>query len=249
MAFACLTSAVVAEDHAIDHHGTGPIHRHHQHASESSLPVGLAFTAAWDSHYVSEGRDNLDGDGLMSAAVEITWEDLLFGVWYANSPQQSYDEWNFFVEYGRECGEFEWFVGYNHLRFPDAGGHDHEVGAGLIYNGLPWGLTPGVEAYYSFDAGGTFYEASLTREFEICEWMVLEPGIVIGFNDDYVSDGHQGANHIAAVLGCAVPISDSIELSAYLSYNWAIDRDPLASPDDFLLNDFLYGGLGLTFTF
>lgn len=231
------------------HHVPGPIHQHHSHASESGSPFGAAISLGYDSRYVSEGRDNLFGDSLLHGALEFSMDDFLFGLWYADSPENPYNEFNAHIEYGFQLGDVEGYLGYTHLRFPDDDDHDNEIALSFSYGKLPWGLTTGLDMTYSFDADGVFLEASLTREFTPCDWLTLGPGIVFGWNEGYVSSGHRGANHVAALIAAMVPLGDTVELAGYLSYNMAIDSSPLQSPDDLTLDDFLYGGLSVNFVF
>lgn len=208
-----------------------------------------SLTAAYDSAYVSEGRDNLDGDDLFGTTLELGAYGFTGGLWYAHSPNAGYDEFNAFLEYGLEIGGFEVYGGYTYLNFPEDDADDHEVGAGIAYGGLPLGITPAVDWYYSFEAEGSFFEASLSSELEVTEWLAFEPFVVVGFNEGYIADGHDGTNHVAAGLVAAVDVTENIGLSGYVAYNWAIDSDPANNPGDELLEDFLYGGVAITFAF
>jgi len=206
-----------------------------------------ALVLAWDSRYVSEGRDNLDGAGLWSGAVETIWNNWLFGVWHAEASDLAYTELNLFLEHGIALGEFlEIYAGYTHLRFPDDNAIDNELGAGVLYTGLPWGLEAGVDWYHSFQADGSFVEASLFGGYEMASGLVLSPGAVLGFNGGYIADGHDGANHLALVLALDYPLTQSLEIGCHLSYNFALDSDPASFGDDELLRDFFHGGVALT---
>ena len=241
--------ALATGDSPLGHHHPGPIHGHHTHQRSAESPYEATISLGYDSRYVTEGRDNLDGDPLLHGTLELSFHDFLVGAWYAQSPTNSYDEFNLWLEYGFALGDVEGYVGVNHLRFPDDNEHDNEVGFGLSYGELPWGLVVGVDAYYSFGADGFFAEAALSREFRPCDWLTLEPGIVFGWNEGYVSSGHRGANHLAAAISAIIPLGEIAELSAYLSYNFAVNSSPLQSPDDDLLKDFFYGGAAVSFTF
>ena len=74
--------------------------------------------AGWESRYASEGRDNLDGSGLVTGTLEAGWEYLSFGVWYADSPSNAYDELQLSAALTREWGDFEVYLAYTHLRYP-----------------------------------------------------------------------------------------------------------------------------------
>ena len=233
----------------LGHHLPGPVHEHHSHRTSAEIHYEAAISMGYDSRYVSEGRDNLDGDPLLHGTLELSFHDFLIGAWYAQSPTTPYDEFNLWLEYGFQFGDVEGYLGINHLRFPDDNAHDHEVGFGISYGELPWDLVVGMDAYYSFRADGFFAEAALTRDFRPCDWLTLEPGIVFGWNEGYVSSGHRGANHVAVSILAIIPLGETAELSAYLSYNFAVNSSPLQSPDDASLKNFLYGGATVTFDF
>ncbi len=217
--------------------------------ADEELPFEVSLTAAWDSRYVTEGRDNLDGDSLFGTTFELGYAGFVVGAWYADSPESSYTELNLFAEYGFELGGFEFYAGYTHLRFLDDNEFDNEVGAGVSYGELPGGIVPAIDWYYSFEAEGWFAEASLSRDFEIGESFVLSPAVVFGFNQGYIADGHDGANHVAVLLSAAYALTENIEIGGYVAYTWGIDADPVSSPDDELLEDFFYGGVALTLAF
>lgn len=231
------------------HHVHGRSHALHLHDVETERTFATSVSFGYDSRYVLEGRDILDGDPILHGTVELSYRDLLFTAWLAESPASSYNEMNFVIEYGFELGAIDGYLSYNHLRFPDDDSHDHEVGVGFSYDDLPWALNAAVDAYYSIRNEGAFIETSLSREFAPCTWLTLQPAIVFGWNEAFVTSGHRGANHLAASLSAIIPLGKYAELSTYLSYNWAIQSDPLRSPDDQNLRDFLYGGIATTFTF
>ena len=204
--------------------------------------------AGWDSHYFSEGRDALDGDSLLAGSVELGWECLAGGVWYGNSPDQSYDEVQLSLALTHGVGDLEFYGGYTHLRFPFEDAHDNEIGGGAVWSNLPAELELGADASYSFDASGWFAEISASRAFPLTGRLRIVCAGVLGFNQGYVADGHDGANHVAAHLGLEYVVSESLTILAHTAYSWAIDRDRTL-PGDEQLVDFLHGGGGLQWAF
>lgn len=227
------------------------------HTPETSLPFENPHAhehieghvhVQWDSHYFSEGRDMLDGDALCTGSAEIGWKSLAGGVWYGRSPDQDYDELQLSLVWTGHAGDFEYYGGYTHLRAPSDDSHDHEIGAGLAWSGMPLQCVLGMDAYYSFDAGGLFAETSLNREFEITDRFTLHLSGVFGLNLGYVPDGHDGPNHIALRLGAEHALTDSVSLTAHVASSWALGKDSSAPGDD-LLVDFIHGGIGLEWSF
>lgn len=211
---------------------------------------GLEFTfnADWESRYYLEGRDTLNGDGLLTSTIEASFHDFGLGFWYGSSPGQNYDEIQISPSVSHSFGDLDVYVAYTHLRFPFENAHDNEVGAGVALNGLPLGLAASVDAYHSFDADGTFLQAALGGEYQCLDRLMLMPEIVFGANQGYIPDGHDGANHFAFRLGAHYALTESLSLTAHATYSLALNRDPFAAGDQQLL-DFFHAGVGVQLTF
>jgi hypothetical protein len=207
------------------------------------------FHTDFDSRYATEGRDSLDGDGLASATFEAAWNAFSAGVWYGGSPGQRYDELQISAAANWEWKDLEGYFAYTHLRFPSDDAHDNEIGAGIVWSGLPLDLQWGADAYHSFDAEGVFIETYLGRELVISDRFRITPAIVFGVNQGYVADGHDGANHLAPRLDAEFSLTDSITLAAHASYSFGIDADAASHPGDDLLGDFFHAGFGLRWEF
>lgn len=220
-----------------------------QHLEGGSGDWEVLLQADFESRYVSEGRDNLDGDSLLTGTLEASWKALTLGCWYAESPQQSYNELQLFAGLGWERDDWEWYVGYTHLRFPDDGGHDHETGAGIAWSGIPGDLTVSLDGYYSFAEQGGFFDTALSREWQVLECLTLTPAVVFGANAGYIADGHDGANHLDLRLLGEWAVSEHATVSAHISYNFALDRDAARDPGDALLRDFFHAGVGVGWRF
>lgn len=208
--------------------------------------VDLAAQFAWDSRYVSEGRDNLAGDGLAGATVELGWRGLTLGSWYASSPDNGYDELNLGAAYALEFGRLETALGYTYLDFPVDDEDDHEIGLGLGLADIPGGFELGLESYYSFEATGAFFEAAAARPVELGHLLSVAPVALFGANAGYIADGHDGLNNAALLLEAAVPLKPGVALTAYIGHNWAINSEPEQYSEDEALKDFGFGGVALT---
>jgi len=139
--------------------GKEPAHRLLLGRVADELQIDMVF--AWDSRYVLEGRDMLDGEDLVGTTVDALYRGVDLGAWYAASPGTEYTEFNAYLNYTVEYGDWEASVGYMHLRFLSDDEEDNEVGASLAYGGIPGGLTAHADWYHSFEAEGSFVEAVL----------------------------------------------------------------------------------------
>ena len=227
------------------------------HDSEVQLPFERAHThesveghlhTGWESRYFSEGRDSLDRDSLWTNSFELGWNHLSGGIWYGDSPEQDYDELQLTFALTENIADFEFYIAYTHLRFPFDGSHDNEIGMGSSWSGLPWKLEVGADAYYSFDAEGSFWELILSREVVISNGLKLDVSGIFGVNQGYVPDGHDGANHLALRTGAELAITESFAITAHATYSWELERDPNSPGDDQLI-DFFHGGIGVQWSF
>ena len=237
----CFTSIMAVSGHEAE--AQLPFERPHAHDTvEGHAHIG------WNSRYFSEGRDALSGDSLFVGSFEMGWKHLAGGIWYGNSPDQRYDELQLALALTQSIGDFEFYGGYTHLRFPFDDSHDNELGFGLAWSGLPLDLELAADFYYSFDADGYFGEISASRDFVITDRLSLNLSSPFGINQGYVANGHDGANHFALSVGLQYALTDSISVTAHATQSWALDRD-LAHPGDDQLIDFFHGGVGLQLTF
>lgn len=227
--------------------------RHH-HAAGHGDEGGLTLSASsfLDSHYMSEGRDSLNGHSLWSNHIEGLYENWAIGFRHGEGNGAPYTEYNASIESARQFGPVDIYAGYTWLHYPEEAADDEEseVGAGVsLVDPLPFGLTPSIDWYYSFLSEGGFFEFSLTREFELNDQSTLLPMIVLGYNEGYVGEGHRGANHFALVLEASHSISENLELSGYIAGNIAVNANAVRFVEDELLRDLFYAGIGVSWTF
>lgn len=217
-------------------------HPHAHDAIEGNAHV------AWESRYFSEGRDALDGDSLFTGSIELGWKHLTGGIWYGESPDQRYDELQLSVGVAQSVGDFEFYGAYTHFRFRFDDSHDNEFGTGVAWSGLPMDVELAVDLYHSFEADGFFAEISANRGLKFTDKIDLNFGGVFGINQGYVSDGHDGANHVAAFTEISFALSESVFITAHTTYSWGLGRDRALLGDAQLI-DFFHGGVGLRWSF
>ncbi len=216
--------------------------------SESQGGISGHIHAGWESRYFSEGRDALEGDSLWVSSLEFGWENLTSGIWYGRSPDQDYDELQLSFAASQSIGDVEFYAAFTHLRTPFDGIDDNEIGAGFSWTGLPNEFEFTGDAYYSFDAEGSFWEFALNRAFVVSDELTVQASGILGVNQGYVSDGHDGANHFALRMGSEYAISESLAITFHVAQSWALDRD-LSLPGDESLIDFFHASLGMQFSF
>ena len=198
----------------------------------------------WESRYALEGRDSLDGGSLMSSSVEASYDHFFGGLWYGRSSSNDFRELHFGLGVIQETNNFEYYLAYTHLLFPVEETSDSEWGAGFSYNSLPFGLSSGLDLVYSVDSKGTFFEWTTSKPFKIIDLWESSFGTGLGWNEDFVSDGHDGWNHFSLSANGRRALSDRVGLVLHGVQSWAINRD-LAFEGDVSLKDFFHFGVSL----
>ena len=202
----------------------------------------------WESRYFSEGRDALDGKSLWTGSVELGYEHFSGGVWYGRSSNHAYDELQYSLSLTQERDDWSFYAGYTHLVFSKDNESDDEWSFGFAYDNLPYSIGTSVDGTYSMDAEGMFYEWSTYREFATSDKSSAMVSGILGLNDGYVSDGHNGANFYALSVGLERNVTDELVISCHGMQSFAIDRD-LTLDGDQQLKDFFHFGLGFQLNF
>ena len=205
----------------------------------------------WESRYITEGRDNLSGDGIYSLSTEFTYQNVSFVPWVANAIGTDLSEFNLNVIYAEKLADnLDIFVGYNHIRSRESGNraNDNEVSLDLAYfYKKQFQLMANV--YYSLDAEGAFSEVTIKKGYRLDKNFLINISAIAGFNFGYVTDGHDGINHAQLRINLYYTIMKEMDVYAYTGYNLAINRDINRYAGDELLADLLWGGMGLSYRF
>ncbi|MGS2720334.1 hypothetical protein [Paraglaciecola aestuariivivens] len=181
------------------------------HALSTEMDLG------YDSRYVSEGRNNLAGEGItwlqLSHQVNSTFSVVsLYGV------SDVYDEFNLGLVYANSFKQIDYYVSYTHLSFFKDDQTDNEIGFGLGYGPLDW-LNLALDTTYSVEAEGAFVEVSANSSYAITPYLSLNPYLKFGFDYGYASDTHRGYNHTAVGSMLSYQHSDKLGLNLILEHN------------------------------
>lgn len=238
---------MIATDHTSPDQ-IGPTLHHHHHHGEDRFELELGLGA--DTRYVSEGRDNLDGEG------GVIWTTLVGHVHAAGGSifgellglqgiDANYQEVNLGLGYEREIGAVTVVAAASYLWFPQENGDDDDI---ELILGAEWtgdsGIGVAAEAAWSTEADGWFGEVQLFYELQVCDRFVLKPSVILGVNQGYVSDEHDGVNHLAFQLEGGIALTDHLEASIYAAYSEPLDERPGES-----LRDLFWVGGGFSYSF
>lgn len=190
-------------------------------AQNQSSPAELGIDARWNSRYVSEGRDNLDGDDLISVSGGLSWGQWQAGGWFGAALGQDYQELNLYVERGLELGPVRLYGRYARLDFPADQRDDNELSAGASLTVVKW-LESTVDYTYSNEAEGGFLTVSVGASGTVWDRLELSAAALQGFDYGYASESFDGANHREASLEAALHLTGRRRLVGSISHSWAL---------------------------
>ena len=203
----------------------------------------------WESHYVSEGRDNLNDTGIQTTTLDVNLGKFNLSLWNGWGYDSGYDELQISPSMEFEAGDFDVYFMFNHKRFFEEGQSENEIGSGISTNNLPYNMFINLDWYYLFENDGSFYLVSTGTHLNPVKNLTLEPTIELGFNDNYITDGHDGANHASLQLNGEYELPGQLKIYSYIRYNIAIESEPGIYPGDESLRNFFWGGIGLEIEF
>lgn len=205
----------------------------------------LVAAGAWDSAYVSEGRDNIPGGGLISASIDAAWKGWSFSGWAAHGVSVNYTEYNAGLGYSFDLGPAGVSIGYTRLEFGGVGEGpgDNEFALAIVIP-VPGAIELAVGGRYSTEAEGSFGEIFVRRPIPVGKsGLVIAPYVMFGFDYGYATAEHDGSNHTEGGMALECPLGDAT-LSVYCAHCWA-GRDVELDNGE----DLTWGGVRLAFGF
>ncbi len=215
------------------------------HAVSTDDAHTVTIGILWESLYVSQGRNNLEEDGLYSLDLSAALSDRpSFLLWYAIGDSDAYQELNLSLEHAFSIADFESHIGYTRLEFFESDEHDNELYAGVAYTGFPW-VTPAVDYIYATEARGSYIEISLQSDISLFgERLILSPYLFNSFDLGYSTEDHDGPNHFQAGLEALIPLTETLQLSGYIAQSLA--QEDVQKDDQ---GDLTWGGVHLVWLF
>ena len=219
-----------------DFEASKPFEKLHLH---DKLEVHTHF--GWESKYVSEGREEWEGASLWSSGVETGYEHLFGGVWYGRSSKNDFRELKFNAGVVQENEAYAYHFAFTHIRSPVEDESDDEWETGFTYTDLPFDGESGLTLVYSEDADGFFIEWGNAIVQPVTEEFELEFTGVLGWNEGFRSDGHDGLNHFSLGVNTGKEISSFAAISLHAVQTWPINRDLNKDGDENLKEIFHFG--------
>lgn len=198
-------------------------------APETVPAETFTLNFAWNSRYVSEGRDNLEDGGIASVAVDLdrpsplpfmdTWH---FSSWFAESLATPYTELNLSLGSSFAIGEMDGAIGHTWLDFngPDASDHEFDLQLGI---GLFDEFDFSSAFVYSTEAEGTFIELVASSDI-VREKFILTPYILLGINRGYIPEEPETFNNLQFGLTATTSLSQEMEASFHLAATTGLEN-------------------------
>lgn len=178
------------------------------------------FHSQWQSRYVTEGRDNLDSNPLVTAGVDLTLRDVTAGVWQGWANGSDYRENNLFVEYAPYVERWSPYLNVTYLQFHPQGPDDVETGAGFSAPIQPW-LSLSLDGTWSKQASGAFYALTVHSQRELAPGWTGKLYLTQTYDDGYASEGYNGPNHREAGVQLRWKVLPALDLHAGWQHSWA----------------------------
>lgn len=213
-----------------------------------ALEPTFVVDVGWDSRYITEGRDNLNKGGIGWGALAASFGDLTTYALVGRADSEHYTEWNLGFEYALHLHEdIEAFVGLQRIEsYGDERCSDNELFAEMAY--VRWDyLVPSVAYTYSTEAGGYFVELSLHSNWHVSERLTLSPYITQGLDYQYVTEAHNGRNHLQFGLEAEYMLAEGLAITGHVSRSHAGHDITLELGDDAL--DETFAGVHLNWAF
>ncbi|MBB1380308.1 hypothetical protein [Pseudoalteromonas sp. SR43-2] len=229
----------------------GNIKHTHTDVNYKNKEFDLHIHPLWESRYVTEGRDNLAGNGIASIATEVNYKNFAVIPWAAKGISSDYSELNLNAIYTAHLSErIEMYVGYNYIKAREDGidAHDNELSLDVAYFYAD-DIQLLSSVYHSFDASGTFLEMAVKKGFYINDLLSVDIQSGVGFNAGYVSDGHNGVNNVKFTANLSYQLFNQLALYTYSSYSIAVNKDEKRFAGDETLRNIFWGGVGLSYQY
>lgn len=213
-----------------------------------ALEPDFVVDIGWDSRYITEGRDNLAGGGIGWGALAASIGDFTGYARVGRADSEHYTEWNFGVEYALHLhDQIEAFVGLQRIEsYGDERCNDTEFFAEMAL--VQWDyLVPSLAYTYSTEAGGYFVELSLHSNWHLGERLTLSPYITQGLDYQYVTEAHNGRNHLQFGVEAEYALADGLAITGHISRTQAGHDITLELGDDGL--DETFAGVHLNWAF
>lgn len=179
------------------------------YANEPEKENTLTLQAGWANNYLSEGRENLPSEGLLTFEALKLWKGLEWGAWLGVGDASSYKELNVWVSYPFQIEPIEIYIGYCRLAFLDSDESDNEVVGGLSAPVVEH-LSVFTDAAYSTEQSGTFVELGVEYSFELLNGSLeLTPYMLEGFDFGYATKPFDGANHFQYGLQAQISLLEN----------------------------------------
>lgn len=223
--------------------------------SMSSAAMASGTTTAfmnWDSHYVTEGRNNLSDGGIVWTGVEYSRNNWTLYEQQGFADHEDYIELNVGMSFDLSLPAY--FVlspGYQRLEFfANERCHDNELFAGLAYTGFD-PLVPELAYTYATEADGGFLEFSLSGSWPISRQMTLSPYVLQSWDFGYATAEVHGRNHFQFGVELAYELTPKFNMALQLNRSIGQSDIKRENERDHSIDDEnqTFGGLSFSWTF
>jgi hypothetical protein len=181
-----------------------------------TLPKADEAYVAYDSKYISEGRNQLGSGGIYwLGGIHDLNHNMALNIGYgvASRSNVNYDEFYLGVTYSNTYEGLDYSIGYTRFEFFQDKISDDEFTLTLSYTELDW-FTAIANALYSAESGGYFLELGGQKDIRLNDNLAITPHILFAHDYGYASAGVKGRNHTSVGTTLNYAISNELTISA-----------------------------------
>lgn len=215
------------------------------------LDLSVSASQSFYTKYVWRGM-LLDDDAVAQTDLSISGYGLTVGYWAStdmeNEDSLNSEEQDFYVDYTYEFEKVSLSAGYTHYHFPDGDAYSDEAYVAVGFDVL---LAPSLTVYYDFgdtDNGGgegTYVSLGIGHSFELADYVALDLGATLGYNDELFIEGEGFDLGLSA--GFTFTLTDNLSVSP--SINYSIPFGDLEDENDGAQDDEFFGGVSFSYSF
>jgi len=184
-----------------------------------SIVFSSDFSTAYASRYITEGRDNLNGNGIATLYADLQWQSPWSVIlWHGEAAGSDYDETNITLAYNTSFSFINAQIALNKV-YADNSPDDEEISVTLDSS---WrGVTFSVNSVYSNFTSGYFHSFSTLYAISLSKNISLSPYLEIGFDNGYANDTYNGHSHNQIGLNAAYNLQDKLRIETNIAHSFA----------------------------
>lgn len=214
----------------------------------NTVEAANRLSVEYQSRYISEGRDNLNADGIYWTGLESDLTSNFTGtliLGQADGSQTDYSEIEATLTYSKEFQQLNVGAGLTYLSFPAEDEFDNELSVAMDWQHAS-GFVPFANLTYSTEARGYYLEAGLNKTITLSNELMISTSITAGFDYKYLSQQRNQYDHMSINIDIEHYWSTDVLLYGALRHHFAYSDNAASQVSESSLSNI---NLGIRFLF